>query len=83
MIRSVMPTKAGKKCIVIGLEAENVRRLQANEPIVFGLKEFDMPDLEVMICYGATGEDIIAEFAAAGMNIETRVVDPENRHRHG
>jgi hypothetical protein len=53
--------KNGKPYVVgIGLSAENIRRLQAGQPILFNLKELGLIDLDILILTGET-EDSIAE----------------------
>jgi hypothetical protein len=47
--------------LLFGISAENVRRLKNNEPIVFNLKTMGLEDRKVMIVYGETEQDIMAE----------------------
>lgn len=45
---------------LLGIDAENVKRLKAGKPIVVSLAELGGKD-DVMICYGETMADIIQE----------------------
>lgn len=82
MIRSQIPTKSGKKGVLIGLEAYNIAQLQNGKPIIFGGEDVGLPDVEIMIYAGTTAEDMVKELQDHGMNVETRFVDPKNRHHH-
>lgn len=47
--------------IVLGLSDENVKRLQAGDPIFFNLKELEMGDANVLIFNGRTEESMYLE----------------------
>lgn len=38
--------------VILGLTAENLKRLKANQPIAFCLSEIGLEPRKVMICYG-------------------------------
>jgi hypothetical protein len=62
MIRATGRTADGRPLIVVGLSAENVRRLQANKPI-----RADWPDgSQVVVLYGETEDDITEDLRALG-----------------
>lgn len=52
-------SKDGKgTLLILGLSAENLRRLQNNEPIVKDLSLYGVPNLEICITFGKTEQDI-------------------------
>ncbi len=57
--------------IGFGLSAENVKRLQAGEPIRFSLAEMGLPG-EVLIFYGET-EEAMAEWLKPHMGEGSRI----------
>jgi hypothetical protein len=70
--------KAGDSDLVIlGLAAENVRRLTDGQPIRVDLAEVGLPGTVVVICYGQTEEAIMADMQAAGLMSD----NPEVHHR--
>jgi hypothetical protein len=47
--------------IVLGLSAENIRRMQNKEPIIFNLKTLELEDRNVIIMFGETESTIYEE----------------------
>lgn len=47
--------------LLFGISAENVKRLKIGQPIAFNLKDMGLEDRKVMIVYGETEQDIMAE----------------------
>jgi hypothetical protein len=47
--------------LLFGISTENVKRLKLGQPIVFNLKDMGLEDRKVMIMYGETEQDIMAE----------------------
>ena len=47
--------------IVLGLSAENIKRLQASDPIMFAGEQIGLDGLTIYIVYGETEVDIVAE----------------------
>lgn len=47
--------------LLFGLSKENVNRLQKGQPIQFNLKDMGLEDRKVLIMYGETEQDIMAE----------------------
>jgi hypothetical protein len=47
--------------IVLGLSAENIRRMQNKEPIIFNLKTLELEDRNVIIMFGETEATIYEE----------------------
>ena len=52
--------KNGLPVLFVGLSNENVRRLQAGEPIMFETLPMGLPAMEVVILHGPTEEQIEA-----------------------
>ena len=52
--------------MILGIDAENVRRLKAGQPILKALSRFGGTD-DVLILYGETIEDVKAQIVKAGM----------------
>ena len=63
MIRAIgTDEKSGARVVVVGLSAENVKRLKDNEPI---LAEY--PDgSRVLVLYGDTEDDVTEDLRAMG-----------------
>jgi len=70
MIRALAHGHGGRPVMILGLTAENVRRLQAGQPIMAKGNEhgMDFPG-DVMILHGETGDDIIKSFRDAGVQL--------------
>ena len=47
--------------LLFGLSKGNLDRLQKGEPIMFNLKDMGLEDRKVLIMYGETEQDIMAE----------------------
>ena len=47
--------------IVLGLSAENVKRLQSSDPIMFAGEQIGLDGLTIYIVHGETEADIVAE----------------------
>jgi len=47
--------------LLFGISAENVKRLKQGQPIHLNLKDMGLEDREVLIMYGETEQDIMAE----------------------
>lgn len=58
----------GKPFLMLGIDAENVRRLKQGKPIAIRGKDVNL-DLDVFIMYGATVKDIYRELKAAGLDL--------------
>ena len=74
--------QAGANQFLFGLDAENVRRLQAGEPIVAKLNEFGLtgPPITIILCYGETYERLALELQEF-ISPNTKVTDYRNRRR--
>lgn len=46
---------------VLGITEENIKLLKEGKPVRVKLKEMNMPDIEVVILYGKTEQDIYNE----------------------
>lgn len=60
----MLRARASNGVFILGLDAENVRRLTAGKPILVSLAELGGTD-DVMILYGETLEDIKRELVDA------------------
>ncbi len=68
MIRATAKTKSGRTLLVLGIDAENVRRLTAGRPIyVDGTAHGLAVSGDVMILYGETLDDVVRELESAGV----------------
>jgi len=64
MIKARVDGKDGRHLLALGLSGENVTRLIADEPIFTNLVELGIPDLDLVIIYGKTEEDALAQIKA-------------------
>ena len=74
MIKAVGKTGLGLPLLLLGLSGENVVRLTAGEPIRIradDMAALGFPSMEVVIHYGRTEEDILAELEAHGITVRT------------
>jgi hypothetical protein len=72
MIKASAKTALGVPVLFLGLSGENVARLAAGEPIrvsAEAMRELGLPQVEVVIHYGKTEDDILAELKAHGMQV--------------
>jgi len=70
MIKAAGRTGLGVPLLVLGLSGENVTRLAAGEPIRITAQQLaalGLPQMEVVIHYGRTEEDIVRELKAHGL----------------
>lgn len=59
MIKAAGRTGDGRPLALLGLTGENVTRLVADEPLVVELAQLGLPDVQVVVVYGKTEDDII------------------------
>lgn len=72
MIKASTRTALGQPVLFLGLSGENITRLAAGEPIrisVQQMTELGLPQVEVLIHYGRTEQDIIDELGAHGIKL--------------
>ena len=62
MIKAVAPLEGGRKLILLGISAINVRELKRGRPIGIKLEELGLEG-EIAIMYGETEEDIAVELS--------------------
>lgn len=75
MIKGAMRTALGQPVLFLGLSGENVTRLAAGEPIrvtAATMRELGLPEVEVVLHYGRTEQDILDELKAHGVKGEVR-----------
>lgn len=73
MIKAAMKTASGTPVLFLGLSGENVTRLAAGEPIrvsAAAMSALGLPQVEVILHYGRTEGDILAELGAHGVKVE-------------
>lgn len=64
MFRGGAVTADGQTLVIFGLSKENIRRIQADEPIMVELEQWNLPGVKVMIFAGDTEESMATELAA-------------------
>jgi hypothetical protein len=73
MIKASARTALGQPLLLLGLSGENVTRLAAGEPIritTAHLAQLGLPaTMEIVIHYGRTEQDIVAELEAHGVKL--------------
>lgn len=72
MIKAAGKTALGLPVLLLGLSGENVTRLAAGEPIRISpqaMSQLGLPQMEVVIHYGRTEDDIVAELKAHGVDL--------------
>ena len=67
MIKAVVSTPNRGNLIILGLSGENVTRLAAGEPIRIPGEQLNIPGTTLVICYGKTEADIVAELKEHGI----------------
>lgn len=73
MIKAAGKTAFGTPVLFLGLSGENVTRLAAGEPVrvsAEAMRGLGLPGMEVVLHYGRTEDDIVAELKAHGVKIE-------------
>lgn len=71
MIKALMHTTAGERIVLLGLSAENMTRLMADEPIPIDLADLDLPRQRIIIV-GAATEEAITESLRAYLGPNTQ-----------
>ena len=72
MIKASGQTALGLPVLLLGLSGENVTRLAAGEPIRISpqaMGQLGLPQMEVVIHYGRTEDDILTELKAHGVDL--------------
>jgi hypothetical protein len=72
VIKAAGKTGLGVPVLFLGLSGENVTRLAAGEPIrvsAAAMRELGLPRVEVVLHYGRTEDDILAELKANGVTM--------------
>lgn len=65
-----------KKTVFLGITKENVDRMAKNQPILKDLAQIGLPGLAVVILYGETEEELVADLTAlGGVDANTKVED--------
>jgi hypothetical protein len=66
----------GQDTIILGLDAENVRRLMDNQPIMFDGVEVGVPGVRFVILGGETLDEVREDLRALGLPIPRRPEAP-------
>lgn len=61
MIKYVKTAANGRKLIAFGLSEENIKRLQANDPIFLTLEDVGIEGIDIGIYSGTTEDDMAKE----------------------
>lgn len=72
MIKAAGKTGLGLPLLLLSLSGENVTRLAAGEPIRVTAQQMGalgLPQMEVVLHYGRTEDDIVAELKAHGIKL--------------
>ena len=72
MIKAAGKTGLGVPLLLLGLSGENVTRLAAGEPIrvsAAAMRDLGLPQVEVVLHYGKTEDDILAGLKAHGVQV--------------
>lgn len=64
MIKALMHTGTGEQVVLLGLSAENMTRLMADEPIPIDLADLGLPRQRIFIIGGPTEEAITESLRA-------------------
>lgn len=73
MIKAAGRDGNGRPLLVLGITAENVAKLKQGDPILIRSEQMGrlgLPELSLVICYGDTEGNIIAELEAQGLTDE-------------
>lgn len=69
---SIVAKMSDGRSVVIGLEAENIKRLKAGKPFVHRLGQYGLPDVDIYLVFGETKNDIVRQLKA-GITDKTEV----------
>ena len=53
----------GRRLIILGISDENVARLRQGQPVFVAGSSVGVPEVEVIICWGATEYELTEQFA--------------------
>lgn len=68
MLKFTAPKPDGGKIIGLGLTAENIKRLQADDPIMFSLSELGLKSSDdIFIMVGEDQQDIVNKLKGVGV----------------
>jgi hypothetical protein len=85
VIRAVLPRQDGGVTVLIGLSADNVFRMTEGAPVRATLHDLKLPRMphDVVIVYGATEADILAQLRKAGVDLPASAFDAAANHQPG
>lgn len=61
MIKMAGTSVDGRQVILLGLSEGNLKRLRERKPIHIHSEEFNIPGIDVIICWGPTEDDLMKE----------------------
>ena len=67
MIKAKISGHGGRDVVLLGIDAENVKRLQEGKPIMIQGQHL-LVDLDILIVYGQTLEEIAKEYNLPAVN---------------
>lgn len=73
-------SKTAKTIIVLGLDAENMRRLMNNQPIKFDGRDIGIKNTVFFIFGGQTLDDIKEDLRSIGLEISSNVEQNLSKH---
>jgi hypothetical protein len=82
VIKAAATSATGEPILFLGLSGENVTRLTAGEPVRVTsaqMRELGLPPMVVVVHYGRTEDNILAEFREHGVTVR-EAGDPGDRH---
>ncbi len=85
MIKFMSTLDNGRKLLGIALSRKNLKLIEQGHPVHFNAEQMNLPELranEIMILFGETEEEIMAEFKKSGAITGRTKVIVEKEHKH-
>jgi hypothetical protein len=79
MLKMTYTNGAGVKTLLIGLSAENIRRMGEGKPIHTALKDMGWQDCELIVITGDTEDSIMENLERAGLPISSAKINDERK----
>lgn len=72
MLKAIAIQEDGRKVVILGIDARNVRRMKEGDPIHVKGEELGLTEIKsIVIAYGETMDALVGEMRAHGMPIPT------------
>lgn len=68
MIKALVHRPDSGNLLILGLDAENIKRLQGGQPIVFDGRPFNAP-MDISIVVGTTLDDVRSDLRLIGIDL--------------